>query len=603
MPRSDRPVGRDLLDVAVGALGGAERRAAPDGGGRRGGDGQGRAPAGAGGHRHRQVAGLPGPRPAARVGRARRRLHRDARAAAPDRHRDLPLVVEGRRAAARPPADSRCSRAGQLPVPHKVARRDTRTTTEDGTLFDPARPTTAAGPRRSCGCGSGPTRPRPATVTSSSPASPTAPGGRCRCQRWSASGGQVPDRRRVLRRAGGGGAAEADVVVTNHALLAIAASGLHRAARARRDRRRRGARAGRPGDRRRRPPSCRAAMVERAARSRAGCVDGHRRPRRGRPRRCATVLVGARPRAGSDGLPGGSGRAVRAGRATPRGAQRLAGDRAGRPREAEVAGPCAARGGRSDAAVPEHDRATSSCGRPHDVTVGRRATRRRRRRARGRAAVRRRPAAALGAARRADSVVLDPRDPGRSAGRFEPVGAARLGLPGRGRAGVGRARRRQPVRLPAAGDPLRRAAPAAARPRRPAPTAARRARGAGHRSRRPDAGAVLVAARGERGRGRHARAARRPDPRAGRRPAADSGRAFIADEATCLFGTLSLWQGVDVPGPTCRLVVIDRIPFPRPDDPLELRAVRSAIDEGGRERLHGRRPHARGLLLAQGAAG
>ncbi|MCB1252786.1 MAG: ATP-dependent DNA helicase, partial [Austwickia sp.] len=40
-------------------------------------------------------------------------------------------------------------------------------------------------------------------------------------------------------------------------------------------------------------------------------------------------------------------------------------------------------------------------------------------------------------------------------------------------------------------------------------------------------------------------------------------RQFAADAPTCLFGTLSLWQGVDVPGPACQLVVIDRIPFPR----------------------------------------
>jgi ATP-dependent DNA helicase DinG len=45
-------------------------------------------------------------------------------------------------------------------------------------------------------------------------------------------------------------------------------------------------------------------------------------------------------------------------------------------------------------------------------------------------------------------------------------------------------------------------------------------------------------------------------------------RQFAEDPATSLFGTLSLWQGVDVPGATCHLVVIDRIPFPRPDDPL-----------------------------------
>ena len=43
---------------------------------------------------------------------------------------------------------------------------------------------------------------------------------------------------------------------------------------------------------------------------------------------------------------------------------------------------------------------------------------------------------------------------------------------------------------------------------------------------------------------------------------------FAADAATSLFGTLSLWQGVDVPGPSLSLVIIDRIPFPRPDDPL-----------------------------------
>ena len=45
-------------------------------------------------------------------------------------------------------------------------------------------------------------------------------------------------------------------------------------------------------------------------------------------------------------------------------------------------------------------------------------------------------------------------------------------------------------------------------------------------------------------------------------------KQFAEDEPTCLFGTLSLWQGVDVPGPSLRLVIIDRIPFPRPDDPL-----------------------------------
>ncbi|MEM9039354.1 MAG: ATP-dependent DNA helicase [Actinomycetota bacterium] len=56
-------------------------------------------------------------------------------------------------------------------------------------------------------------------------------------------------------------------------------------------------------------------------------------------------------------------------------------------------------------------------------------------------------------------------------------------------------------------------------------------------------------------------------------------KAFADDEATCLFATAGLFQGVDVPGRTLSLVVIDRIPFPRPDDPL-LSARRDAL---GRE--------------------
>ncbi|NED60672.1 ATP-dependent helicase, partial [Streptomyces sp. SID10244] len=54
-------------------------------------------------------------------------------------------------------------------------------------------------------------------------------------------------------------------------------------------------------------------------------------------------------------------------------------------------------------------------------------------------------------------------------------------------------------------------------------------------------------------------------------------RRFADDPETCLFGTLSLWQGVDVPGPSCSLVVIDRVPFPRPDDPL-LTARQRAVE-------------------------
>jgi len=44
--------------------------------------------------------------------------------------------------------------------------------------------------------------------------------------------------------------------------------------------------------------------------------------------------------------------------------------------------------------------------------------------------------------------------------------------------------------------------------------------------------------------------------------------AFTDDEPTCLFATMGFWQGVDVPGPSLSLVAIDRLPFPRPDEPL-----------------------------------
>ncbi|PJF02047.1 ATP-dependent helicase [Streptomyces carminius] len=77
-------------------------------------------------------------------------------------------------------------------------------------------------------------------------------------------------------------------------------------------------------------------------------------------------------------------------------------------------------------------------------------------------------------------------------------------------------------------------------------------------------------------------------------------RRFAADARTCLFGTLSLWQGVDVPGPNCQLVVMDRIPFPRPDDPL-MSARQKAVEEaGGNGFMAVAATHA-ALLMAQGA--
>jgi ATP-dependent DNA helicase DinG len=77
-------------------------------------------------------------------------------------------------------------------------------------------------------------------------------------------------------------------------------------------------------------------------------------------------------------------------------------------------------------------------------------------------------------------------------------------------------------------------------------------------------------------------------------------KQFVEDPHTCLFGTLSLWQGLDVPGETCQLVLIDRIPFPRPDDPLMSARQRAADRAGGNGFMQVAASHA-ALLLAQGS--
>ncbi|MGX5671207.1 ATP-dependent DNA helicase [Kocuria rhizophila] len=77
-------------------------------------------------------------------------------------------------------------------------------------------------------------------------------------------------------------------------------------------------------------------------------------------------------------------------------------------------------------------------------------------------------------------------------------------------------------------------------------------------------------------------------------------KEFTDDPAASLFGTMSLWQGVDVPGQSCRLVVIDRIPFPRPDDPLGTARTRAAERAGGNGFMTVSASHA-AVRLAQGA--
>ncbi|WP_110241190.1 ATP-dependent DNA helicase [Nocardioides gilvus] len=76
-------------------------------------------------------------------------------------------------------------------------------------------------------------------------------------------------------------------------------------------------------------------------------------------------------------------------------------------------------------------------------------------------------------------------------------------------------------------------------------------------------------------------------------------KQFVEDPHTNLFGTLSLWQGLDVPGDTCQLVIIDRIPFPRPDDPLMSARQKAADRAGGNGFMQVAATHA-ALLMAQG---
>jgi ATP-dependent DNA helicase DinG len=77
-------------------------------------------------------------------------------------------------------------------------------------------------------------------------------------------------------------------------------------------------------------------------------------------------------------------------------------------------------------------------------------------------------------------------------------------------------------------------------------------------------------------------------------------RDFAKEPSTCLFGTLTLWQGVDVPGSSCQLVVIDRIPFPRPDDPLASARSEAIARMGGNGFMAVSATHA-ALRLAQGS--
>ena len=75
---------------------------------------------------------------------------------------------------------------------------------------------------------------------------------------------------------------------------------------------------------------------------------------------------------------------------------------------------------------------------------------------------------------------------------------------------------------------------------------------------------------------------------------------FTSEPQSVLVGTVALWQGIDVPGNSLVLVTIDRIPFPRPDDPV-MSARQAAVDAEGRSGFREVALTRAALLLAQGA--
>lgn len=75
---------------------------------------------------------------------------------------------------------------------------------------------------------------------------------------------------------------------------------------------------------------------------------------------------------------------------------------------------------------------------------------------------------------------------------------------------------------------------------------------------------------------------------------------FLEDETSVLLATMGFWQGFDAPGRTCSLVIIDKLPFARPDDPLA-EARRQAATRARRNAFEAVDLPRAAVLLAQGA--
>ena len=132
-----------------------------------------------------------------------------------------------------------------------------------------------------------------------------------------------------------------------------------------------------------------------------------------------------------------------------------------------------------------------------------------------------------------------------------------------------RRRRRQPVRLRAAGDALLRDAPAAAEVTEVPRRSRRGTDRADRRRRRTNARPVHQLGGDGRSRRGGARRGRRADPHPARSPETGArSRSSPSRRRPACSRRPGMFQGVDVPGETLSLVVIDKLPFPRPDDPL-----------------------------------
>jgi len=55
---------------------------------------------------------------------------------------------------------------------------------------------------------------------------------------------------------------------------------------------------------------------------------------------------------------------------------------------------------------------------------------------------------------------------------------------------------------------------------------------------------------------------------------------FLAQPRSVLVGSQSFWEGIDVPGDALQCVLIDKLPFPPPNDPLVEARVKRLEDEG-----------------------